>query len=37
MNETLSGFGKIMDPDKWDTTMWWSSYTISIGFPGVDG
>ena len=23
MKETLSGFGKIMDPSKWDSTVWY--------------
>ena len=35
--ETLSGFGKIMDPGKWDSTVWYQGYTISLGFPQVDG
>ena len=35
MKETLFGFGKIIDPDKWDLKVWYRA--ISTSFPRVDG
>ena len=36
-NETLLHFGENMDPDKWDTTMWYQGRPKSTGIPRVDG
>ena len=36
INETLPDFCEIMDPEKWDTIVWYQ-IPKSIGIPRVDG
>ena len=37
MKETLSGFGKIMDPNKWNSTVWYRVIRYPQVFRGLIG